>query len=141
MKFNERLKKLREEKGLTQVQLSELTGISTRMIQKYESANARPRLDAAEKIAKALNVTADQLLGNADMLVAQATEKYGSRGAKQAQQLTEEVTGLFAGGDMAEEDMDIMMQAIQQAYWIAKEKNRKYTPKKYRAENDMIPKK
>ncbi len=134
MKFNERLKKLREEKGLTQVQLSELTGISTRMIQKYESANARPRLDAAEKIAKALNVTADQLLGNADMLVAQAAEKYGSRGAKQAQQLTEEVTGLFAGGDMAEEDMDIMMQAIQQAYWIAKEKNRKYTPKKYRAE-------
>ena len=97
MKFNERLKKLREEKGLTQVQLSELTGISTRMIQKYESANARPRLDAAEKIAKALNVTADQLLGNADMLVAQAAEKYGSRGAKQAQQLTEEVTGLFAG--------------------------------------------
>lgn len=35
---------------------------------------------------------------------------------------------------MAEEDMDIMMQAIQQAYWIAKEKNRKFTPKKYRNE-------
>lgn len=134
MKFNERLKKLREEKGLTQVQLSELTGISARMIQKYESGNARPRLDAAEKIAKALNVTADQLLGNADMLVAQAAEKYGARGAKQAKQLTDEVTGLFAGGDMAEEDMDIMMQAIQQAYWIAKEKNRKFTPKKYRVE-------
>lgn len=134
MKFNERLKKLREEKGLTQVQLSELTGISARMIQKYESGNARPRLDAAEKIAKALNVTADQLLGNADMLVAQAAEKYGARGANQAKQLTDEVTGLFAGGDMAEEDMDIMMQAIQQAYWIAKEKNRKYTPKKYRVE-------
>jgi transcriptional regulator with XRE-family HTH domain len=134
MKFNERLKKLREEKGLTQVQLSELTGISTRMIQKYESANARPRLDAAEKIAKALNVTADQLLGNADMLVAQAAEKYGSRGAKQAQQLTEEVTGLFAGGEMAQEDMDVMMKAIQDAYWIAKEKNKKYTPKKYRSE-------
>ena len=134
MKFNERLKKLREEKGLTQVQLSELTGISARMIQKYESGNARPRLDAAEKIAKALNVTADQLLGNGDMLVAQAAEKYGSRGAKQAQQLTEEVTGLFAGGEMAQEDMDVMMKAIQDAYWIAKEKNKKYTPKKYRSE-------
>lgn len=134
MKFNEILKKLREEKGLTQVQLSELTGISTRMIQKYESANARPRLDAAEKIAKALNITADQLLGNANMLVAQAAEKYGSRGAKQAQQLTEEVTGLFAGGEMAQEDMDVMMKAIQDAYWIAKEKNKKYTPKKYRSE-------
>ena len=134
MKFNERLKKLRDEKGLTQVQLSELTGISARMIQKYESGNARPRLDAAEKLAKALNVTTDQLLGNGDMLVAQAAEKYGSRGAKQAQQLTEEVTGLFAGGEMAQEDMDVMMKAIQDAYWIAKEKNKKYTPKKYRSE-------
>ena len=134
MKFNERLKKFREDKGLTQVQLSELTGISDRMIQKYEAGTARPRLDAAEKIAKALNITTDELLGNADMLVAQANEKYGARGAKQAKQLTEEVTGLFAGGDMAEEDMDIMMQAIQQAYWIAKEKNRKFTPKKYRNE-------
>lgn len=132
MKFSERLKKFREEQGLTQVQLSELTGITTRQIQKYEGGQARPRLDAAEKIAKALNISADELLGNADMLVAQAREKYGTRGAKQAQQLTEEVTGLFAGGDMAEEDMDIMMRAIQDAYWIAKENNKKYTPKKYR---------
>ena len=98
MKFNERLKKFREDKSLTQVQLSELTGISARMIQKYEAGTARPRLDAAEKIAKALNITTDELLGNADMLVAQAAEKYGARGAKQAKQLTEEVTGLFAGG-------------------------------------------
>ena len=134
MKFNERLKKYREDKGLTQVQLSEFTGITTLQIQKYEGGKARPRLDAAEKIAKALNITTDELLGHADMLVAQAAEKYGARGAKQAQQLTEEVTGLFAGGDMAEEDMDLMMKAIQDAYWIAKEKNKKFTPKKYRAD-------
>ena len=67
-------------------------------------------------------------------MVVEAAEKYGSRGAKQAQQLTEEVTGLFAGGEMAQEDMDVMMKAIQDAYWIAKEKNKKYTPKKYRSE-------
>ena len=134
MKFNERLKKFREDKSLTQVQLSDLTVISARMIQKYEAGTARPRLDAAEKIAKALNITTDELLGNADMLVAQAAEKYGARGAKQAKQLTEEVTGLFAGGDMAEEDMDLMMKAIQDAYWIAKQNNKKFTPKKHRPE-------
>lgn len=132
MKFNERLKKYREEKGLTQAQLSELAGITTRQIQNYEGGKARPRLDAAEKIAKALNITTDELLGNADMLVAQAAEKYGARGAKQAQQLTDELTGLFTGGDLAEEDMELMMKAIQDAYWIAKEKNKKFTPKKYR---------
>ena len=134
MKFNERLKKYREEKGLTQAQLSELAGITTRQIQNYEGGKARPRLDAAEKIAKALNITTDELLGNADMLVAQAAEKYGARGAKQAQQLTDELTGLFTGGDFAEEDMELMMKAIQDAYWIAKEKNKKFTPKKYRSD-------
>lgn len=134
MKFNERLKELREKNNLTQEQLAKISGVSSRMIQRYEYGTSRPRLDAAEKIAKALNITTDELLGNADMLVAQANEKYGARGAKQAKQLTDEVTGLFAGGDMAEEDMDLMMKAIQDAYWIAKEKNKKYTPKKHRSE-------
>ena len=134
MKFNERLKELREKNNLTQEQLAKKSGVSSRMIQRYEYGTSRPRLDAAEKIAKALNVTTDELLGNADMLVAQAGEKYGSKGAKQAQQLTDEVTGLFAGGDMAEEDMDLMMKAIQDAYWIAKEKNKRFSPKKYRSE-------
>jgi len=134
MKFNERLKELREKNNLTQEQLAKISGVSSRMIQRYEYGTSRPRLDAAEKIAKALNVSTDELLGNADMLIAQANEKYGARGAKQAKQLTDEVTGLFAGGDMAEEDMDLMMKAIQDAYWIAKEKNKKYTPKKHRSE-------
>ena len=132
MKFNERLKELREKNNLTQEQLAKNSGVSSRMIQRYEYGTSRPRLDAAEKIAKALNVTTDELLGNSGMLIAQAAEKYGSRGAKQAEELTAEVTGLFAGGDMAEEDMDVMMKAIQDAYWIAKENNKKYTPKKYR---------
>ncbi len=133
MKFNERLKELREKNHLTQEQLAKASGVSSRMIQRYEYGTSRPRLDAAEKLAKALNVTTDELLGN-EMFAAQAAEKYGSRGAKQAQQLTNEVTGLFAGGEMAEEDLDIMMQAIQEAYWVAKEKNRKYTPKKFRSD-------
>ena len=32
---------------------------------------------------------------------------------------------------MAEEDMDALMLAVQQAYVDAKKKNKKYTPKKY----------
>lgn len=134
MKFNERLKELREKNNLTQEQLAKISGVSSRMIQRYEYGTSRPRLDAAEKIAKALNVSTDELLGNADMLIAQANKKYGARGAKQAKQLTDEVTGLFAGGDMAEEDMDLMMKAIQDAYWIAKQNNKKFTPKKHRSE-------
>ena len=45
--------------------------------------------------------------------------------------MVNELTGLFAGGELAEEDMDELMLAIQKAYVIAKENNRKYAPKKY----------
>ena len=36
-----------------------------------------------------------------------------------------------AGGEMAEEDMDELMLAIQEAYVDAKRRNKKYAPKKY----------
>ena len=58
-------------------------------------------------------------------------EQYGYRGRKGAEALVGELTGLFSGGELAEEDMDELMLAIQKAYVIAKENNRKYTPKKY----------
>ena len=64
--------------------------------------------------------------------VIKATEKYGSKGHEQAERLIKEVSGLYAGGELAEEDMEAMMRAFQEAYWKAKEKNRKYVPKKYR---------
>ena len=131
MKFSDRLKDIRERKNLTQEELANLSGVSARSIQRYESGASRPRVEATEKIAKALNVSVNEILGSDDMLIAQAGEKYGTRGAKQAQELMNEITGLFAGGEMAEEDMDIMLKAIQEAYWLAKDKNKKYTPKKH----------
>ena len=130
MTFNERLKSIREQKGLTQAELGKRSGLSSRMIQKYESGLSRPRFDAAEKLASALEMLVSELLGENGTLVAQAAEKYGSRGARQAQDLMSEVTGLFAGGELAEEDLDAMMKAITEAYWIAKEKNKKFAPKK-----------
>lgn len=72
------------------------------------------------------------LLSDDDAFVLDASEQFGYRGKKGAEKLVQELTGLFAGGELAEEDMDAMMKAIQEAYWIAKEKNRKYVPKKYR---------
>ena len=59
-----------------------------------------------------------------------ANEQYGATGAQQAKALMEELTGLFAGGELDQDDMDEMMKAIQDAYWIAKEKNRKYVSKR-----------
>ena len=46
------------------------------------------------------------------------------------------MTGLFAGGELSEEAIEGAMKALNDAYWMAKEKNRKYTPKKYRKSAD-----
>ena len=47
-------------------------------------------------------------------------------------ELVEQMGGMFAGGEMSEEDIDGVMRALQDLYWKAKEDNKKYTPKKYR---------
>ena len=132
MKFNERLKALREERGLTQVQLSQKSGITARMIQNYESGSNRPRYEGAEKLANALEVPVTELLGQGGMLIAEAADKGGAKSAREMSKLVEEVVGMFAGGSLPKEDRDAYMAAISKAYFESNEENKKYTPKKYR---------
>ena len=72
---------------------------------------------------------------NAEFTI-QASEKYGSRGRRQAEKLVKDVEALYAGGELEERDMDAMMRALQDAYWRAKEINRTFVPKKYREEEE-----
>lgn len=135
MTFGEKVKAERTKLGWNQDELAAKIGVTRRVICSYENDKSRPRgLERYKKLAEVLNLNLNYLLSEDEAFVASAEDKYGSRGAKQARELMEEVTGLFAGGEMAEEDMDVMMRAIQEAYWIAKENNKKYTPKKYRSE-------
>lgn len=98
---------------------------------------AAPRTkDTYYKLADALKVAVNYLLTEGDVFVLDIGEKYGPRDKKDAKGLVEELTGLFSGGHMAEEDMDELMLAIQKAYVIAKENTRKYVPKKYRIKSE-----
>ena len=132
MKFEDRLKQYRENKGWTQAELGEKSGVSSRMIQRYEAGTSRPRWDAAEKIAQALEVPVAELLGQSGMLVAEAAEKDGGKSARDMSKLVDEVIGMFAGGSLPQEDKDAYMNAISRAYFESKEENKKYTPKKHR---------
>ena len=133
MVFKERLKEKRMETGLTQVQLAEKAGVTARTIQNYELGNRKPsNMEVIQKIADALNTTTEYLLGSSGTYVVEAHEKGGSKAARDIEQLVSEVTGLFAGGELSEESLEGAMKALNDAYWIAKEKNRKFTPKKYR---------
>lgn len=64
MTFGERLKKLRQERELTQGQIGELLGVGSRMISFYESDTHFPRdAESLIRLARYFDVSLDYLLG------------------------------------------------------------------------------
>lgn len=137
MLFGDKIKELRTSAGMSQQELANKAGLSLRSIQNYESNQRYPK-DVAilNKLCKALNTTIEELMKEEDNFIQEATEKYGTRGKRDAQKLVDEIGGLFAGGELNEEDKDKVFRAITEMYWRAKDNNKKYTPKKYRKESD-----
>lgn len=64
MKFSERLKNLRKEVGLTQVDVAGKLGISQQAYASWERGIKRPTQENLVKIAQVLNVSVDYLVGN-----------------------------------------------------------------------------
>ena len=137
MGFKERLKDKRLEAGLTQAELAKKASVTTRTIQNYEMGTRRPsNMKVVGDLATALGTTVDYLMTNADVFVVEAKEEGGSKAARDIDELVSEVTGLFAGGQLSEDALEGAMRALNDAYWMAKEKNKKYAPKKYRQEQE-----
>ena len=133
MVFKERLKEKRTEANLTQVELAEKAGVTARTIQNYELGSRKPsNMVTIQKIADALNTTTEYLLGSSGTYVVEAHEKGGAKAAKDIEELVSEVTGMFAGGELSED-----AKALTDAYWIAKENNKKYAPKTRRKKSDQ----
>ena len=133
MNFGEKVKLARLAAKYSQRELAALTGIALRTIQNYENGERLPKQHATyTQLASALRIEESMLHDDNAEFVLKANIEYGARASRQAEKLIEEVRGLYSGGDLADEDMDAMMKAIQDAYWIAKQKNRKYVPMKFR---------
>ena len=132
MRFGEKLRKYRKEKGFTQAQLAKVAGISLKTIINYENGKTYPQnREVYARLAELLEIDADYLHNENDDFISAASEKYGYRGKRQAEDLVSEFAGLFAGGELSEQDKDAVMQALQKAYWDCKEINsQKYAPKK-----------
>ena len=58
-----RIRELREQKGLSQVQLAELSHVHRVSISMYETGRKKPNIDSLKRLAKALDVSTDDLLG------------------------------------------------------------------------------
>lgn len=133
MVFKDRLKEKRISAGLTQSELAKIAGITSRTIQNYELGTRNPsNIITIQKIADALHTTTEYLLGSTGPFILEAQKKGGIKAARDIEELIGEITGLFAGGELSETSLDGAMKALTEAYWEAKEKNKKYTPKKKR---------
>lgn len=64
--FPGRLRRLRERNRLKQYHLSELCGLSSDMVRKYECGRVKPSVEALEAIADYFEVSTDYLLGRTD---------------------------------------------------------------------------
>ena len=66
MLFSERLRELRQNKGLSQSQLADALNISKSAISMYELGKREPDLEALEGIADFFNVDINYLIGKED---------------------------------------------------------------------------
>ena len=135
MKFGEKLKQLRQQNNLTQGEVAQAVGVTRRTYISYEQEGRYPRhRELYFKLATVFGCEASYLMAEDEEFVSEAGERFGGRGKRQAEQLVAELSGMFAGGELSEADMDAVMIALQKAYFDCKADNKKYTPKKYRNE-------
>lgn len=63
MTIGKTIRSIRKEKGITQKKLAELSGMAEITIRQYEADKYKPKIEQVERIAKALEVTAADLMG------------------------------------------------------------------------------
>lgn len=59
-----KIKECRKKRGVSQEELAKQIGVKRAVISKYETGKISPRLDMVQKIARALGVSIDELLGD-----------------------------------------------------------------------------
>ena len=106
MGFKENLKRLRQEHGMTQLQLGNAVGVYDRTIQKYETGQMVPKTEVAIKLAKVLEVSIEQLMDMEDL----------PEPKEDAIRYAKGVSALFYGGRLSPEDKKKVLRIINDAY-------------------------
>ena len=144
--IGDKLKALRLSKKITLAALSRSSGLSDRAIRYIENNERQPGIDAIKKLSAALDVSTSYFMDDdlfqeevdKEEVLAEAKEKYGSRGKAQAERIYQQTQSLFAGGQLSEEDRSAFRDLMIDLFFETKEEAKKYTPKKFRSENSAV---
>ena len=128
MNFGEKLKSIRLSKNISQSELADMTGISERSLNTYEQRGTLPRSGNLSRIADALGVSTDYLLGG------ESSADAGSIGSHSGEvnALLERAATLFAGGELDDEAKELFYQSLTQVYLDSKAEAKKFAPKSRR---------
>jgi transcriptional regulator with XRE-family HTH domain len=140
MTFGEKVKQARLSQNLSQTELAAKTGISERSLYTYEQANTIPRASNLEKLADALLVSVGYLLDeyetdtqkdlDQDLFLANVKNEFGSRGAREANELLQRAHALFAGGELEDSANELFFRSFMEVYLESKTEARtKFTAK------------
>ena len=140
--MGEKLKALRLSRKMTITALSRASGLSDRAIRYMENNERQPSVDAIRKLSAAFEISTDYFMDDnafqsevhKEEVLAQAKEKYGTRGMAQARRVYETARGLYAGGELDESERDAFRDLMMELFFETKEEAKKYTPRKYRTD-------
>ena len=80
MEFNEKLKELRNSKGLTQEELAIALFVSRTAISKWESGRGYPSIDSLKEISSFFSITLDELVSGEKLIsIAEKENRYRSQ--------------------------------------------------------------
>ena len=131
MNFGEKIKNYRMENDYTQDEFAKLIGVSKRTLLLSEQGKRFPKQkEVYEKIAELMNCDYNFLMGEEDLFLEEVSNRYGTGEVAKVRALADGVSSMFAGGTLPEEDIESAFQAITQAYWKAKDMNKKFGKRK-----------
>ena len=132
MKFGEKLRLARKRKKMTQEELAVQVGVSKRTIVNYESGEIYPKGRAMyTNLANVLDIEPSYLLSEDEEFILGVSEMYGVRGRMQARRLIDQVSAMFSGGELDDDDKLAFVHQVQELYLESKEYSKRFTPKKY----------
>ncbi|MDA8226879.1 MAG: helix-turn-helix domain-containing protein [Desulfitobacterium hafniense] len=121
MLFGDRLRTMREGKGLTQDELGKLIGVSDRVVGYYEANVRFPKNpDTLRRISQVFSVSVDYLLG-IELGSEHKTEGYFlSDAGRKAKELLRDVQDIFNSEQLSEKDKVEFFRLISEMYFGAR---------------------
>ncbi|MDD9150411.1 MULTISPECIES: helix-turn-helix domain-containing protein [unclassified Sporolactobacillus] len=142
MDLKDRIKKIRKEHHLTQVEFGKKLNVSPQVVSNWERAYTTPNASDLENIARIFNVNPIELGADKGILSnASTTEKDEKDVAKRLEKVKKELENaedgdgyMLMGEPISEEAKQSIIEAMEFAIRQSKRINEKYTPKKFRKE-------